>query len=164
MTIEQATGAVAPVVTLQAIGHRREVAIASVGAPAVLMFVGRETQSAVDPVVDAVRERYPEASQVTILNIADVRGIPRLVRKVAETIMKSSYRERVAKLKPGQSPEEYVLILPDWDGDVFKALGVGDVSKTIFVAVLDRSGRIAGQYQGDDPAGAAVELLGRIAK
>lgn len=162
MTIEQATGAVAPVVTLKAIGHGREVAIASVGAPVVLMFVGRETQPAVDPVVDAVRERYPEASQVTILNIADVRGVPRLVRKVAETIMKSSYKERVAKLRPGQAPAEYVLILPDWDGDAFRALGVEDVSKTIFVAVLDPEARIAGTYQGDDPAAAAMDMLASI--
>ena len=149
----------APSVTLQAIGHGRKIKIDEIGAPAVLICVGRETSSQARPVVDAVREKYPTAADAVIANVADVRGFPRVLRKVAEQLMKSSYKDAVEGLDPSKTPEEYVLILPDWDGDILSPLGVDDVSKQIAVAVVDRYGSVAGVYQGDDPASHVVELL-----
>ena len=82
-----------------------------------------------------------------------------MLRKVAEQLMKSSYKDAVEGLDPGKTPEEYVLILPDWDGDVLTPLGVEDVSKQIAVAVIDADATLVGVYQGEDPASHAVELL-----
>ena len=149
----------APSVTLQAIGHGRKIKIDEIGTPAVLICVGRETSSQARPVVDAVREEYPPAADAVIANVAEVRGFPRVLRKVAEQLMKSSYKDAVEGLDPAKTPEEYVLILPDWDGDVLGPLGIDDVSKQIAVAVVDRGGMIVGLYQGEEPASRAVELL-----
>jgi hypothetical protein len=149
----------APAVTLEAIGHGRKLTIDAMGIPAVLIFVARETSDAARPIVDAVRERYPLASQVVIANVADVRGMPRIVRKVAQTIMKSSYKDAVANLEPGKTPEEYVLILPDWDGAVLTPLGIEDVSKQIAIAVIDASAMVVGTHQGNDAPSQALALL-----
>ena len=156
---QQQTPAHAPSVTLQAIGHGRKIKVDEIGVPAVLICVGRETSSQARPVVEAVRAKYPTAADAVIANVADVRGFPRMLRKVAEQLMKSSYKDAVEGLDPGKTPEEYVLILPDWDGDVLTPLGVEDVSKHIAVAVIDRDATLTGVYQGDDPAAHAVELL-----
>jgi hypothetical protein len=156
---QQETSTRAPSATLQAVGHGRKIKIDDIGAPAVLICVGRETSDQARPVVEAVRAKYPTAADAVIANVADARGFPKLLRKVAEQIMKSSYKNAVEGLDPGKTPEEYVLILPDWDGDVLTPLGVEDVSKQIAVAVIDRDATLVGVYQGDDPASHAVELL-----
>ncbi len=130
-----------------------------IGAPAVLLCVGRETADQARPVVEAVRAKYPTAADAVIANVADARPFPKLLRKVAEQIMKSSYKNAVDGLEPGKTPEDYVLIMPDWDGDVLNPLGVEDVSKQIAVAVIGADGTIAGVYQGEDPATQVLELL-----
>jgi hypothetical protein len=149
----------APSVELEAIGHGRKLRIDALGAPAVLIFVARETSVSARSVVDAVRARYPMASQVVVATVADLRGTPRLARRVARGRMKESYEHAVARLEESQAPEDYVLILPDWDGAVMKALGIDDLSRTIAVAVIDASGNLTGLYHGFDSATRALALL-----
>lgn len=155
----QQTRTRAPAVTLEAIGHGRKLTLDALGVPALLIFVARETSDAASPVVQSIRDTYPMASQLLIANVADVRGIPRLVRKVAQTLMKSSYNNAVERLAEGRTPEDYVLILPEWDGALMKPLGIEDVTKTIAVAVIDASGGVVGTYQGDDVTAGALALL-----
>jgi len=158
MSQQQAIGP-APAVTLKAIGHGRQLTFNAIGTTALLVCVARETSDAAPAVVSAVRERYATADQVLIANIADTRPFPKLIRRVAEQIMKSSYNDAVKNLAPGRIPENYVLIVPDWDGALLGPLGIDDVSKTIAVAVISRSGDLTGVYQGEDPASHALTLL-----
>ncbi len=151
----------APAVTLKANGHGRQLTFNRLGVPAVLICVARETSDLVSPVVSKIRETYETADQVLIANIADTRPFPRLIRKIAEQIMKSSYNDAVKNLQPGHKAEDYVLIIPDWDGDLLKPLGIDDVTKTIAVAVIDAQGGLVGVYQGDEPASHALEMLER---
>ena len=160
MVQEQAIGP-APAVTLKAIGHGRQLTFNALGVPAVLICVARETSDQAPAVVTAVREKYATVDEVLIANIADTRAFPRLIRKVAEQIMKSSYNDAVKNLMLGRKPEDYVLIVPDWDGALLKPLGIDDVTKTIAVAVISRSGDIVGVYQGDDPGAHVLEMLAR---
>jgi hypothetical protein len=149
----------APAVTLKAVGHGRQLRLDAIGTPTVLICVARETSDLPPPVVEAVRAKYPTAAEVLIVNLADARPFPRLIRKIAEQIMKSSYNDAVKNLEPGRKPEDYVLIVPDWDGAALGPLGIDDVTKQIAVAVIDGRGNLTGVYQGDDPAAAALELL-----
>jgi hypothetical protein len=142
-----------------AIGHGREVNLSALGVPALLIFVGRETSSQARPIVNEVRERYNDITQLVVCNMADVRGIPKLVRKPVEMLMKSSYKDAVDNLAEGRTPEDYVLILPDWDGQAYRAFGVEDVSKQPAFGVLDRAGAVAGTYQGEDPVTHVLSML-----
>jgi hypothetical protein len=162
MTTEERARTAAPAVTLKANGHGRMLTFNELGVPAVLVCVARETSSLASPVVNAVREKYATADQVLIVNVADTRPFPRLIRKVAEQIMKSAYNDAVKNLEPGRKPEDYVLIVPDWDGDLLGPLGIEDVSKTIAVVVLDVRGGVVGVYQGEDAPARAVEMLSRL--
>jgi hypothetical protein len=158
MSQQQAIGP-APAVTLKAIGHGRRLTFNAIGTTALLLCAARETRNAAPAVVRAVREQYSTAGQVLIATITDTRSVPKLIRKVAEQIMKSSYNDAVKNLAPGRIPEDYVLIVPDWDGALLGPLGINDVTKTIAAAVISRSGDLVGVYQGEDPASHALALL-----
>ena len=158
-----AENAQAPAVMYRAIGHGREVDLSALGVPALLTFVGRTTSDQAQPISATVREIYPDVARLVTCNIADVRGIPKLLRRPVEMLMKSSYNDAVATLKPGQRAEDAILILPDWDGTCFDAFGIDDVGTTVAVGVLDASGRIIGTYQGDDAAAQALKLLRQVA-
>ena len=157
-TQDQALGP-APAVTLKAVGHGRQLKFDALGTPAVVICVARESSEQPQPVVDAVRGKYRDAAQVMIVNVADGRAFPKLIHKVAEQIMKSSYNDAVAGLEPGMKPEDYVLIAPDWDGALLKPLGFLDVSKEIGVAVIDGSGKLVGTYQGGDAPAQTMAML-----
>ena len=149
----------APDTTYKAIGHGRTINLSQLGMPAALVFLARETSSQANPIISAVRDEYPRADQVTICNVADVRGIPKLVRKPVEMLMKSSYNDAASNLQEGRSPEDYVLILPDWDGEAFNALEVGDVKESVTVVVLDASGEKKGAYKDAAAVIAALREL-----
>lgn len=149
----------APAVTLKANGHGRALTFNKLGTTAVLVCVARETSSEAGPVVTAVRETYPTAEEVMVITVADTRPFPRVIRKIAEQLMKSAYNDAVKNLMAGRTPEEYVLIVPDWDGQVLGPLGIDDVTKTIAIAVIDAAGNVVGTYQGDDPGSHALEMI-----
>ncbi len=149
----------APAVTLKAIGHGRALKFDALGTPAVVMCVARESADQPNAVVDVIREKWRDAAKVMIVNVADGRAFPKLIHKVAEQIMKSSYNDAVASLEPGMKPEDYVLIAPDWDGALLKPLGFDDVSKQIGIAVIDAKGNLVGTYQGDDAPAQTMTLV-----
>ena len=149
----------APAVTLKAIGHGRALTFNALGTPAVVMCVARESADQPNAVVDVIREKWRDAGTVMIVNVADGRAFPKLIHKVAEQIMKSSYNDAVAGLEPGMKPEEYVLIAPDWDGALLKPLGFDDVSKQIGIAVIDAKGNVVGTYQGDEAPAQTMALV-----
>jgi hypothetical protein len=157
---EQALGP-APAVTLKAIGHGRKLPLNEMGVTTLIICLARETSDKASSVVEPVRERWPLASDVTIINMADGRPFPKLIRKIAEQIMKSSYNNAVENLQEGRKPEDYILIAPDWDGSVLKPLGLEDLTKEIAVAVINKQGDLVGVYQGPDCPAQAVALLER---
>jgi hypothetical protein len=152
----------APDATLKCFGHGRELNFGSLGVPAVLVCVARESSEQAGPCTGAIRERYGEASQVMIVSVADVRSIPKLLRKVVEQLMKSSYNDAVKNLKPGRTPEEYVLIAPDFDGEVLNPLGIESVAQRIAVVVLAADGSVALIDQSEKPAEAALGALEKL--
>ncbi len=76
--------------------------------------------------------------------------------------MRESYDKASKSIPQGQDPQDYVIILPDWDGSVTKACGLGDTSKVVGLAVLDAQGGIVGTYQGSEPELHALELLQKV--
>jgi len=157
MTLEQRQRA--PKITLKAAGSGRQVTLDSEGVPLALVLVGQGTAGSVDAIRAAIRERWPEARSAMIASVIDLRSVPRLMRKMAEGALANRYKENLGKLPEGRDPRDYIVILPDWKGEVMAAMGVADVATTAAVAAVSAAGEIAGVYQGDDPAAAAVELL-----
>jgi cytochrome oxidase Cu insertion factor (SCO1/SenC/PrrC family) len=97
-----------------------------------------------------------------IANVVDLHSVPKLFRSFAEKSMRESYNKTAATLPAGVNPAENVLILPDWDGNVTKTLGLKDTGNSVGIAVLDAHGNIVGTYQGNDPKTQALALLQKI--
>jgi len=152
--------------TLIAIGSERKIPLQEIGIPAVLIFHGRETAGAAKVINRPIRDRYPSSSQLTVASVVDMHSVPRLLRGMAEGIMLQAYQEASNELPDDMPVEDYMLLLPDWDGGVTRSVGLRDTNRKAGIAVLDSQGNILGVYQAEadpeaweDLAETALDLL-----
>ncbi|MCC7087841.1 MAG: hypothetical protein IT295_01705, partial [Dehalococcoidia bacterium] len=89
--------------------------------------------------------------------------VPRLMRKMGESALAKRYEEVVAGLQPGQDPAQYVVMCPDWNGEVPGKLGLGDLGSELGVAVIAADGTIAGTYRGMEPLETTMEVVAGLA-
>jgi hypothetical protein len=148
-----------PPITITAVGSKAKLTLDNLKRPAVLLFLWQETEALGEEVRAAVREKYPEPAQVLIINLADLRVIPRLMHKIAEREFTKGYKRTVAKLPEGATPAHHVIILPDWKGEVADAVGASDTHETPAVAVLNADAEIIGVHQGQDLVDATLTIL-----
>jgi hypothetical protein len=144
--------------TLVAIGSGRVVDVSALDRPAVLICFAEATQHGADAVEAAVRARY-SAAEVLIGHVIDLHTVPSLFRGVARGILNQEHAKAVAELPPGETAEDYVVILPDWDGAFVSALSLTDVSQRLGVALFDADGSLLGAAQGEDVSDEALRLL-----
>jgi hypothetical protein len=146
---------------MKAIGSNRVVTLNTIGKPALLLFHTPETAENAAKVNAAIRSQnqYQSCDSLFIANIVDLRAVPKLFRGFAEKAMKESYEKAALTLPAGEKPEDYVLILPDWDGSVTKAFGLKDTHATAALVVMDADGGVIGTYQDNEPVLNVLELL-----
>ena len=125
----------------------------------VLFFLWRDTLHLAEPVNLGVRRRYPLASQLLVANLADLRGVPRLLHGLVSHEMEKGYRDIAARLPARLDPADYVLIIPDWKGKAVKAVGLPSPLRHPALAVIDRGGMLFGVHQGNDLSEAALRIL-----
>jgi hypothetical protein len=146
---------------LTAVGTNRTIDVSHLDRPAVFLCFAQATEKEPEPVEAAIREHYT-ASQVLIGHVVDLHGVPGMMRGMAERILASEYEKAVAALPEGETVEDYVVLLPDWDAAFIRSLGFSeDVSKRMGVAVFGRDGALLGTAQGE---GAADACLGWLSK
>ncbi len=150
---------IVPDVTLTAVSSQRAITLNNTGLPTVFIFHTQETADASTAINKAVRGHYPLAAQLMVASVVDLHSLPKLFRKFATGAMRKSYKQAEETLPAGAKAEEYVLILPDWDGEVTAVCGLQDVDKKAAVLVLDQNGQAVGRYQGDELAGKTMEML-----
>jgi hypothetical protein len=145
--------------TLRTVGTGRTIDVAHLDRPAVFLCFAQATQHAADPIEAAIRQKYTP-TEVLVGHVIDLHAVPRMFRSVAERILNSEYEKAVTTLPPGETPEDYVVILPDWDGAFVTSLALPEeVSKQLAVAVFTRDGTLLGTGQGDGVAEACLQLL-----
>jgi hypothetical protein len=132
------------------------------GRKAVLVVHGSKTTDAAKEVSKALRSKY-KPSEVGSASIVDLRAFGSLWKKVAEAQVKSNYEKMAGKVKenqPGEDPADWVVICPDWDGSVGKALGVDEPDSTPAVIVVGADGKVLGSAEGAGLGEKAMALLG----
>ncbi len=149
----------APALTLTAVVSKRNITVNAGTGPTLLLLFDQGTSTTLDPVLGPVRELWPAAEMVQIVNVVDLRKFPKVVRKIAEGLMANNYKENAKGVPADRDPADYIIILPDWDAKVMKALGIESVSKELALAVIAPGGALVGSYQGDGAGERAVELL-----
>jgi hypothetical protein len=149
----------APAITLTAIVSKRTISLNDVAVPTLLLLFDQGTSATLNPVIRPVRERWPTAAEVQIANVVDLRKFPRIVHKIAEQLMKNSYAENARSVESPRDPADYVIIVPDWQAKVMKAVGIETVSERLALAVVAPGGRLIGAAQGDDAPQRAIAML-----
>lgn len=130
--------------------------------PLVLLFHNQHSLDSVRDLQRTVRERYPSAQDIIVASVADVGRAPRLLRGVIEAALKRAYAEASKFVPSDLDPADYVVILPDWSGQVSKAFAVGNVDREGHLVVIDGKGLLVGSYQGAQPGQAALSLLASL--
>ena len=151
-------------VTLKAAGSGREVVLNAIGIRTLLLFHGPDTAESAQRINQAVRgvNEYQNPDSLFVVNVVDLHSVPKLFRGIGEKSMRNSYEKATKEIPSGEKPQDYIVILPDWDGSVTKASGLIDTGKTVGLAALDRQGNIVGIYQGDEPGQHVLALLRKI--
>jgi len=144
--------------SLEAVGSERRIDVAALDRPAVFICYAEATQHGADAIEAAVRERY-HTSQVLVAHVIDLHTVPRMFHPVARNILNSEYENAVDALPPGETADDYVIILPDWDAAFVTATGLEDLTKRLGVAVFAADGTPTGLAQGEDVAAETLRLL-----
>ena len=160
------TGKPAPLFNLTAVVTNRHFQLqAWQGQPVLLIFVDHRSAMQSRDITSAVRQVFPQHTEVIIASIANLRIVPRLMRGVAQGFMETAFHQAAAEIPPGYHPADHLIILPDWDGKVCQAYGVQDVSRQPTLVLVHGNGRVHATYQGPQPATSALDLLtGLMAK
>jgi len=135
--------------TIKAIGSGREINLQNFGVPTVLIFHYRDTAGVARSINNAIRDKY-SPSKVLVASVLDMHSIPKLARGATEAMVKREYNNAAKDLEEGQTPEDYVVLLPDWNGQMTKALGFKDTNKQAGTAIFDASGYLVDKFEGND--------------
>lgn len=155
-------GTTAPDFKLRAIPTKRKVLIPSdIGVPMLLVFMGAQTATQLEDVVKNVRLQQPDPAQLLVVNVVDLRGVPKLLKKTAETVIRASYDQAAAQLPEEFDPIEHLILIPDWKGKIFKAFGVKDANSNLAIVALNGEGQVIGHFQGEDIVPAALEMISK---
>ena len=148
-----------PAAVLTAAGSGRKLDLRRLPAPTLLLFhdqYARETATAINL---AVRKKLPAAAQILVGSVPDLSAVPRLFRGVAQAAMDKGYRDGAQQLSAGLDPADYILILPDWDGQMTKFSEFTDLGAAPGMILVGQTGQILGSYQGADAAQRVMDLL-----
>jgi len=148
-----------PDVTLTAAGSDRDVHLAQIGVPTILIFHGQDTADAALAVNKTVRKQFPTANEAFMASVIDLRSFPSMFRSMVQPALEKAYFNAAGKVPDEADPAELVVLLPDWDGSVHDAVGIRESTTKAAVLVADRQGRIVGRDQSDNLAETALAYL-----
>lgn len=148
--------------TLTAIGSGREIQVRRTGVPIVLIYHSRNTAEVAREINNEIRDKYPKASEVLIASIVDMHFIPRLMRGVTEKMIAGEYEKATAELEEGQDPQDFIIILVDWNGKMTSGAGFDNTNDQPGLIVLDAEGDLLDIYQGDEPVQKALQLVDQV--
>ena len=151
----------APNASLTAVGSRRTLQLDAPGVPLLLICFAQETQAGIEAIEEVVRERWPQASDLLVAHVVDLREVPSLFRSVAERLLAAEHSKASDALQAGLLAYDYVVILPDWQGTVAPALGLDDPAARHGWAVLAGGGEVIDRSSGPLEA---ERLLGAVAR
>jgi hypothetical protein len=152
-------GTPAPDFSLTAVVSQRTVSPHDTPGKLLLIFHSYETAALAGSVIAGLRDLHPDPQRLLIASVADLRVVPRLLKGVAEKIMRDAYAQAAQQVPRGQDAADHVIILPDWAGTVFDTYRVPQSNGQVALVLVDEGAVIGGSYLGDAPLEGALSLL-----
>lgn len=156
-------GTPAPPFTLTAVASERQVRLAErSGTPLLLVFVDRHSRDAAPELVKGIRLRYDDHRALPVANVLDLQVVPRLLRGTVKGMMTAALQQARTQIPEPYDPDDHLILLPDWKGEVHQAYRVPDVSEQPALVMIDGHGRIHSNYHGRQPLGAALAAVAQV--
>lgn len=153
-------GQPAPQFTITAVKSGRRVSQSDCrGTVLGLLFHGRENYRAAVEINTSVRPVYPSAAEVTLASVLDLTVVPRLLHRAVKPMLEQAYEQAAREMPAGYDPADYVFLLPDWNGALYKAFRVKNADKVAALVIIDGAGTVIGSYQGPQLGEAALKLV-----
>jgi hypothetical protein len=118
------------------------------GRPLLLLFHDQEGEATVRAMQAAVRARWPMAADVAVASVVNMSAIPFFLRSLAAGVIEKAYRDGAAQLPPGLKPADYVIILLDQKGALYKAFGVEGSGRPPVAILINGAWQVAGRFTG----------------
>lgn len=144
---------------MKAFGSGRQFNLQNFGTTTVLIFHFQDSAEMARDLNNSLRKKYPLASDLLIGSVLDLHSVPKIARGATEAMVNREYKKAAEGLKDDQAPEDFIIILADWNGQMTKALGFKDTNKQVGLTVLDADGHVLNTYQGNDPMEDIFPLL-----
>ncbi len=153
----------APNFQLETVATQRVIGIPeSMPLTMVLLFQDQNTVDTAREVNATIRGVYRDSEDVIVASVVDLGAVPRLMRKMAEKLLERAYEKAAAEVPDGYDPADFIMLLPDWTGQVFKAFEVGDVSRKALMIIIDFEGNIVMQKRGGNLGQTALKELDKL--
>ena len=154
------TGQHAPDFSLLAAGSGRRVGLESAaGGKLVLIFHLQGTAPTAQEINRSVRARYPSPEDVLVASVIDLSIVPPVYWATVSLVLATAYQQATSELPPGFNPEDYIIILPDYGGFVSRRFGARNTGRAAAIAVINEDSTVVGNYQGEKPVEAVLEIL-----
>ncbi|MEW5848541.1 MAG: nuclear transport factor 2 family protein [Myxococcota bacterium] len=138
-----------------------------------ILCASRGVQDHAQLLAETLGEHLAGDERVLLVTLLDGTDVPRMLLPVARsaiaTLRSHAVRQFQAAFKRHGKPlppdvEDLIWFLPDYDGRLFAAVGVGLPLKSAAVAVVDAQGRLQGVFSGPGarPAHDAAALCQRL--
>jgi hypothetical protein len=127
--------------------------------PLLLIFHGHTGSETAVEINKAVREHYPSVEKLLTASVVDLHHIPRYMRAAVELTLSAAYRQSAKQVPENLDPTEYVILVPDWDGNVTSAFGMEQRINDIGLALITTPWTTFDTYTGSDPLVAAVKMV-----
>lgn len=128
----------------------------------ILLFQAEETADVAHSVNEAIRHVHHASEDLIVASVMNLSGVPRFMRKMGEKMLSLSYQKAAKAFPDGYDPADYIVLLPDWTGEVFRHFEVGDVTKKAVMIIIDHDGNIVFRRQGGNLSRAAVAQLDKL--
>ena len=153
----------APLFRLEATSTERIVGLPdSLPKVLVLLFQDQNTIDTAREVNSTIRGVYEESDDLIVATLVDMSGVPRFMRKMAQKMLHRAYKDAAESIPDDRDPADFIILLPDWSGSVFKQFGAKDVTKKALMVIIDHEGNIVLRKQGGNLGKAAINELDKL--
>lgn len=128
----------------------------------VLLFQDQNTVEVAREVNETIRAEHQEPEDLIVASVVDLSGVPRFMRGMAEKMLQKAYQNAAKRLPDDVDPADYIVLLPDWGGDLFRSFDVGDVSRKALMVIIDDEGNIMARQQGGNLGKTALRELDKL--
>lgn len=128
--------------------------------PLCLLFHGGAGAETAFQINASLRAIYPRVEQLQIASVVNLKHTPSYMRSAYEFDLSLIYQKTAQEIPLFCSPNDYVLILPDWEGKVTQAFAMDNRAYDIGLAVIVPPWQLFGTYIGAEPQKAAIDMVG----